>query len=307
MAESNHTYALVQGRCPTVPISARGHKVAGFRDGGGAPVAESRDMPRHPLPPRPTGRLALPVLVLGLMAPGRSAAQGPPPAPALIPFAQSYTAAWNAHGLGAVLTFFAPDAVVRERWGDVPPAVWDTRDPRVVRDYLDNSDHGEAYNTHGFAWVTGRQQIAAWAAARFAPHHRVALGQHRVAGDAVSWPYQEFRDPYQHMPGVGPLEGTVEAVVRGGRITVLTLVVSPASLWRQQSEVASVLNHLSPTTTTRPPVPLSGGTRAPSRGAKWDGPPTAEPTTAAWPLALGSLAVLAYATAWLRRRQAPRT
>src|SRR5688572_18808420 len=74
---------------------------------------------------RPTGpnvvlRSALPLLALGLglVVPGRSAAQAPPvPAPALIPVAAAYTAAWNAHDLPAVLALFAPDAVVRERRG----------------------------------------------------------------------------------------------------------------------------------------------------------------------------------------------
>ena len=84
-------------------------------------------------------RAALPVLTLalGLVAPGRSAAQAPPPAPEPARVAEAFTAAWNAHDLPAVLALFAPDAVVRERWGAVPPDVWDTRDPQVVRAYLD--------------------------------------------------------------------------------------------------------------------------------------------------------------------------
>ena len=74
-------------------------------------------------------RAALPVLALalGLAAPGRSAAQAPP-APEPVRVAEAFTAAWNAHDLPAVLALLAPDAVVRERQGPVPPHVWDTRD-----------------------------------------------------------------------------------------------------------------------------------------------------------------------------------
>ena len=193
--------------------------------GGRPQAAGAAGRPR----PRANGRLTLSMLGLGLAAPGRGAALGPPPAPALLPLAQAYTAAWNAHDLGAVLALFAPDAVVRERWGEVPPAVWDTRDPRVARAYLDDSSSGEAYATHGFAWASGRPQIAAWAAARFAEHHRVATDQPRAAGDTVGWRYRELVDPFQGTPGFSPTGGSAEAVVRDGRIAVLTLVRSPES------------------------------------------------------------------------------
>ena len=95
------------------------------------------------------------------MRPFSSAAQGPPPpAPALVPVAEAYTAAWNAHDLPAVLALFAPDAVVRERQRAVPPEVWDTRDPQVVRSYLDGAHDGLGYDAGGLVWVTGRQEIA---------------------------------------------------------------------------------------------------------------------------------------------------
>src|SRR5262245_12139554 len=70
---------------------------------------------------------ALPALALavGLVAPGLSAAQDLTPSPDPVPLARAYTAAWNAHDLAAVLACFAPDAVVRERRGEVPPPVWD--------------------------------------------------------------------------------------------------------------------------------------------------------------------------------------
>ena len=142
---------------------------------------------------------------------GRGPERGPgaaPPAPALVPVAEAYTAAWNAHDLPAVLALFAPDAVVRERRGAVPPEVWDTRDPQVVRAYLEDSDYGDAYDAGGLAWARGHQQIAAWAAAHFARHQRLAAEQPRAAGDTVGWQYREFVDPLQGLPGVGPLEGT---------------------------------------------------------------------------------------------------
>ena len=180
---------------------------------------------------------ALAALAGGVVAPRPLHAQ----APDLVPVARAYTAAWNAHDLPAVLALFAPDAVVRERRGEVPPAVWDTRDPQVVRAYLDDSLYGEAYDTSGLAWVTGHPQIAAWAAARFAQRHRFATDQHRAAGDTVGWRYREFVDPFQRAPGVSPTEGSAEAVVRDGRITVLTLVQSPASVQRRRGEADAAL------------------------------------------------------------------
>jgi hypothetical protein len=58
----------------------------------------------------------------------------------------------------------------------------------------------------------------------------------------VGWLYQESVDPLQRTPGVGPVEGTAEAVGRGGRITVLTFVEPPASAHRQRGEVAAALD-----------------------------------------------------------------
>jgi hypothetical protein len=184
----------------------------------------------------------------------------------------------------------------------VPPAVSDTRDPRVVRDFLDDSHDGDNYDTGGLSWAMGRGQIAAWAAARFAQHHRFAAGQHRAAGDTVVWQHREYVDPFQRLPGVGPIEGTAEAVVRGGRITGLTLIQSPASVQRQRVEVAASLDRAM---ATQQSSPLPDGPSVRPRGSRSDGP-AAEPTDSAWPLALSALAVLALATATLRRRRAPR-
>ena len=147
----------------------------------------------------------------GGVLPRRLHAQEPAP----VAVARAYTAAWNAHDLPAVLALFAPDAVVRERAGAVPAAVWDTHDPQVVRAYLEGaSSHDDA---HGLVWVTGHAETAAWAAGRLAQHPRLAADPYRAAGDTVGWSYREFADPYQLVPGVGPAEGEAEAVVRGGR------------------------------------------------------------------------------------------
>lgn len=225
--------------------------------------------------------------------------------PDLLPLAQAFTAAWNAHDLGAVLAFFAPDAVVRERRGDVPPDVWDTHDPQVVRKYLHDSHDGagDLYDPGGLVWASGPQAIAVWAAERFAANHRAAAGRYRAAGGAVGWRYQQFSDPSQRVPGVGPLEGTAEAVVRGGRITLLTLVLSPASVARQWSEVASYTGQVLATRRPSPFAPFESASSVQPRGLLHDGPAAPEPTTLAWPLALDGLALLASITAGRRRRR----
>jgi ketosteroid isomerase-like protein len=238
-------------------------------------------------------------LALGLAAPGPSVAQAPPPpAAAPIAVAAAYTAAWNAHDLPAVLALFAPDAVVRERRGEVPPAVWDAHDPQVVRDYLDANLISAIRGPDTFRWLTGHQEIAAWAAAAFARHHRVVAGPYHATGDTVSWRHREFADPFQLAPGVGPAEVDAEAVVRGGWTTRLSLVQSPASVEQQRREVAAALNHPAP---THAAAPRGAEPRPRLSGA----PGTAEPTGAAWPLVLGGLALLAAVTMALRRRRLP--
>ena len=223
------------GRRPTgargrVGAAARRPRRRGRPAGAAAPPAPAR-LTEGPMRRRPVGRVLAPAgaLWLAFARPLHAQEAG------LLSVAQAYAAAWNAHDLAAVLALFAPDAVVRERRGAVPAAVWDTRDPQVVRAYLEgaHAGHGEErYDIGGLAWALGHRQLAAWAAARFAQHHRFAAGPYRAAGDAVGWPYREFVDPYQRAPGVGPAEGDAEAVVRGGRITRLTLVQSPASVQR---------------------------------------------------------------------------
>jgi hypothetical protein len=145
--------------------------------------------------------------------------------------------------------------------------------------------------------VTGRQEIAAWAAARFTQHHRYVVGPHRAAGDTVRWRYREFVDPFQLVPGLSPTEGDAEAVVHNGRITRLALAASPASVQRQWDEVDAFLDraHAAPPG-AGPSVELSG---LPRPG------PAAEPAPMGWSLALGGLALLAAGTGALRRRRLP--
>ena len=234
-------------------------------------------------------RAALPALVLAvkLVAPGRSAAQAPPPAPEPVRVAAAFAAAWNAHDLPAVLAHFAPDAVVRERSGAVPPEVWDTREPQVVRAYRKGSHDGDNYDVDSFVWVTGHAEIAAWAAGSFARHHRLVADPYRAAGDTVGWSYRAFADPYQLMPGIGPAEGDAEAVVRGGRIAVLSLVQTTASVERRRDEMNAAARRA---VATRFAVPAGDG---PSTRQREPRDAVSEPTDATWPLALGGLALLA--------------
>ena len=112
----------------------------------------------------------------------------------------------------------------------------------------------------------------------------------------MGWAYREFADPFQLTPGIGPAEGDAEAVVRGGRIAVLSLVHTPESVRRRWNEGLLAAARAA---ATRRAAPAGDG---PS--VRLSGPPRgeAEPTGAAWPLGLGGLAVLAGAAVALRRR-----
>jgi hypothetical protein len=186
----------------------------------------------------------------------------------------------------------------------VPAAVWDTRDPQVVRAFLDGSRNGDDYDTGGLVWAMGHRQIAAWAAGRFAQHHRFEVGPTRAAGDTLGWPYREFVDPYQLAPGVGPAEGEAEAVVRGGRIAVLSFVQSPDSVLLQRDEMNAAAATGAATMTARHAALSGAGPGIRSSGLR-SGGPTAESPDAAWPLALSGLALLSALVVARRRRQRP--
>jgi len=236
-------------------------------------------------------------LAPGLARVGAAAAGRDGPDAELTAFARAFGAAWGARDLGAVLAGFAPDAVVRERHGEVPAAVWDTRDPEVVRAYLDRAHDGDSYATNGFSWATGPQQLAAWVAARFARDHRIVADSLRAAGDTLAWRYRELLDPLQVALGLAPLDGDADAVVRGGRITVLSLVVAPEAQQRLRSEVRMAADRAAARTAAAPSGDAAGRPPRPPRGA------AADPPGATWPLALGGLALAGGVTVALRRRR----
>ena len=135
------------------------------------------------------------------------------------------------------------------------------------------------------------------------PVHPVRLeaDPYRAAGDTVGWAYREFADPYQLVPGFSPTEGDADAVVRGGRITALTLVVSPESVQRRRGEMQAASARAE---ATRLAAPIAVGPSLQPRGPQRGGP-AAEPAGAAWPLALGGLALLGGVTMALRRGRRP--
>ena len=109
----------------------------------------------------------------------------------------------------------------------------------------------------------------------------------------MRWAYREFVAPFQLTPGISPAEGDAEAVVRGGRIAVLSLVQTPDSVRRQWDEV-----NVAARTRRRRPAPADFAPPGPA------GPRPAEPDGPAWPLALGGLAgvaALTLARRWRRR------
>jgi hypothetical protein len=236
---------------------------------------------------------------LGGVPPDPLRAQGTDP----VAVARAFDAAWNAHDLDAVLVLFAADAVVRDRWGAVPPAVWETHDPAVVRKFFEDSHDGDNYDTGGLTWASGQEEITAWAAARFAQHHRFVAVGYRPVGATVRWDFQEFVDPFQRTPGVSPTEGTAAAAIRDGTIRRLTLVQSPESVRRHRSDVAVAFDQAM---AARGAVPFRADPRGPLSQPR-RGPAAAEPPTAAWPMALGGLALLGgLAAARRTRRGLPR-
>jgi hypothetical protein len=233
----------------------------------------------------------------GIARAGAAASGREDPDPDLVAFARAFGAAWSARDSEAVLACFSPDAVVRERHGEVPAAVWDTRDPQVVRAYLDGAHDGDDYATNGFSWATGHQQIAAWVAARFARSHRLVPDSLRVTGDTVAWRYQELLDAVQVALGIAPLEGDAEAVVRGGRMTLLSLMDAPEAWHRLESEARVAAVGAAAQRRASPSGDASGGPARPPRGT------AAEPAGATWPVALGGLALVGACTVALRRRR----
>ena len=257
---------------------------------------------------RPTGpvralRTALPVLALalGLLAPGQSAAQGlrrrPRPSSR---WPQAYTAAWNAHDLPAVLALFAPDAVVRERRGAVPPDVWDTRDPQVVRAYLDDVPRRRQLR-HPRLRLGDRPPADRGVGGGALRASTTASRRARTAPPGTRWAGRTRRSstPTSSCRASARPRATRRRWCAAAGSRVLTLVQSPASVQRRQGEADAALARVA---ATHRASPLGDGPRLPLSG-----PPraAAEPTAVGWPLALGGLALLAAVTGALRRRRLP--
>jgi hypothetical protein len=228
-------------------------------------------------------------LIAGLVAPGRSAAQGIASAESdLISLARTYTAAWNAHDLEAALACFAPDAAIGYRDAGPPDAVWEA------------AGHGE--DTNGRALIPGTAAIRAHLRAQFLWQGHVETWNYRATGDVVTWSYRQGEAPEQHLPGIRPVEGTAEASVRASRITRLSLVRDPDSVAARATAVAA----LAPRRDVDPDAPETGGV-APSRSAAGPAPgaatrPAPEASDASWPLALAGLGAGAALLAGRRRR-----
>jgi len=246
---------------------------------------------------RPTGpvralRTALPALalVLGLAAPGRSAAQGPPPAPALVPFVAAYTAAWSAHDLDALLALFAPDAAIAFDYG--PSG--------------DDDDHAE------YRGAAAPFSLRAGVAVLMEAGVRVDPGGHRAAPVVFGGaPATLARWPYQRATLLASLPaelGTDAVVLRGGRILAYTRTPDRASLAARAAALAGAMSAMATRTAGRPAAPMGAAGRpaAPIGAAPRVAAATvAEPDPVGWPLALGGLAGLAAVTAVLRRRRLP--
>ena len=111
----------------------------------------------------------------------------------------------------------------------------------------------------------------------------------------MRWTFRAFADPYQTLPGVGPPDGTAEAVVRAGHVTTLVTAPEPAAVRRREEAVlaagaAGTARGVARATQTAGAVPPQARTatrqhdRPAGRGA-----PDAEDAT--WPLLLAGLGV----------------
>jgi hypothetical protein len=235
---------------------------------------------------RPCGRgaslglLALGVATRWALAPTDALAQQAD----LVAFAQAYTTAWNAHDLAAVLACFAPDAVVRHRDAMVPEAAWASEE--AMRQYL----YAEEGWHYGLVWARGAADVADVTERAFAAHAHTDTSAYRTAGETVTWRYVLHEDPFHQFPGVGPVTGVAEAVVRGRQIVQISTVHDADSVQRRH---AALLAHLGVAPTTAAARPLQA--RRTQDGV--------EPTPLAWPLTFGGLAAAgSLLAAWRRRR-----
>jgi hypothetical protein len=264
--------------------------------------------------PVPTLRLAVLALRLALLA-LLPALVGPPGTVAqqadVVALARAYLTAWNDHDLETVLAFFAPDAIVRQDGAAVPDTVWNAQDEVTVSEYRDSALGWGS----DLAWARGTVAIRALLADTFRDHPQIEAFDFQASGETVTWRYRLRQEPFQRVPGVGPVEGTADAVVHAGQITRLSTVHDPRSLarrnaaldaallaWRRRQPAlrpaASAASAAGPTTAASPVTETPAGVQGSS------GP--AGPADIPLPLLFVAMGVASYGVAALRRRRSRR-
>ena len=114
---------------------------------------------------------------------------------------KDFDAAWNAHDIEGVLSFFTDDAVVRM---ESPPS----------------DEYGGVY--------TGKEQIRACWVEPLMPGFHVESRDHQVAGhqegvgDRVIWVAMVSGDLFKQMGAEPPVESAGEALVQGDKIKFFT-------------------------------------------------------------------------------------
>jgi hypothetical protein len=176
-------------------------------------------------------------------APGPVAAQSPRAGEA-VAVAQAFVRAWNTGALPAAVASFTPDATIRQpivRLAASPASGDPGAETLLADDIYGPSLHPTGYPSWRdgdfMIWASGTDAIAAWMGDLQRRRHSVAAANYRVVDDAVAWHYWAFVDPFQQVPGVGPTEGEMAVVVRGGQIAALTVSPEPASVRRRAQQV----------------------------------------------------------------------
>ena len=143
-------------------------------------------------------------LTMLLVFPSGTAAAGSDPASV----ARTLLRAYNAHNLDAVTALFADDAVF-------------TVLPQGIV-------------------LTGKAQIrAALQQGAFAQNSSLRMVAYpQISGDKVTWSVQASNDAWRQL-GIDRLLNTNEAIVRGGKITSVTVGLTPESVARLQAAMAA--------------------------------------------------------------------
>ncbi len=165
--------------------------------------------------------LALIVPLALWMLPVSLQAQGTDPVSVL----QASDAAYNAHDLEAISALFADDAVRQL----IPPASPDSSG--IFR---------------------GKQEIRAQWQREFALHARVErIGEYQASGETVTGRARYWDDSLSQL-GVAPIEYTIQATVKDGKITSSIVTTTPESLTKIQAAV----QRLPATGTTGNAIPM---------------------------------------------------